>query len=157
VPCIGDLTLRLPGLNGSRFRVSSDHTDEYNCVAWALRETDRWWSHVEILGHYRPPDVERAATIAAYQSMFASCGFEPCEDDELREGFEKIALFASGDEFTHVARQLPSGLWTSKLGQDCDIEHELQTLISIRSPMSSYRYGEVAAYMERPGFPPARE
>lgn len=155
MPCIGDLTLRLPGLDGSGFSVTSDHTDEYNCVAWALHETDRWWSHIETLGYYWPPEVERSETIAAYQSMFASRGFEPCADGELRDGFEKVALFASGDEFTHVARQLPNGLWTSKLGQDCDIEHELEALVVVRSPMSSYRYGEVLAYMQRPRTEPS--
>lgn len=150
MPCLGDLTLRLPGLEGSGFRDTSDHTDEYNCVAWALHETDRWWSHVELLGHYWPSGIERGASIAAYQSLFASEGFERCDDGDPLDGSEKIALFADGDEFTHVARQLPSGQWTSKLGRDCDIEHELEALVATRSPMSSYRYGRVVAYMQRP-------
>lgn len=150
MPCIGDLRLRLPGLERSSFSVTSDHTEAYNCVAWALHETDRWWSHLESFGHYWPPSVERGETVVVYQSMFASCGFEPCPNGEPIDGLEKIALFATGDEFTHVARQLSSGRWTSKLGRDCDIEHELEALVAVRSPMSSYRYGRVVAYMQRP-------
>ena len=150
MPCLGDLTLRLPGLERSGFRDTSDHTDEYNCVAWALHETDRWWSHIDLLGHYWPSSLERGASIAAYLSLFASEGFERCDDGDLVDGSEKIALFADGDEFTHVARQLPSGRWTSKLGRDCDIEHELEALVAVRSLMSSYRYGEVVAFMQRP-------
>ena len=150
MPCLGDLTLRLPGLERSDFSVTSDHTDEYNCVAWALHETDRWWSHLEILGHFWPPEVQRSGSVDAYQAMFETRGFELCLNGELIDGLEKIALFAAGDEFIHVARQLPNGHWTSKLGQDCDIEHELEALVEVRSPMSSYRYGHVVAHMRRP-------
>ena len=40
-------------------------------------------------------------------------------------GKEKIALYAYPDseEWTHAARQLANGLWTSKLGPSFDISH----------------------------------
>jgi Asp-tRNA(Asn)/Glu-tRNA(Gln) amidotransferase B subunit len=58
---------------------------------------------------------------------------------------EKIALFVGLDkEVTHAARQLPSGAWTSKLGDWEDIEHK--TL----SGLESACYGRVARILRRP-------
>ena len=150
VQCIGNISIRLPGLDASDFAITSTKTEEYNCIAWALKEDDRWWSHNDLLGHYWPEGVRRAGTVSAYQAALATEGFEICDSGEVVDGVEKIALFAAGDEFTHVARQLPNGRWTSKLGRDCDIEHELEALVAARSPMPSYRYGEVVAFMQRP-------
>jgi hypothetical protein len=42
---------------------------------------------------------------------------------ELEEGFEKIAIYAKSGELTHIARQLITGLWTSKLGQSWRVTH----------------------------------
>lgn len=57
-------------------------------------------------------------------------GFERCEDARLEEGFLKIALYATGREFHHVAKQLPSGAWSSKIGKSIDIRHEtLESLL----------------------------
>ena len=82
--------------------------------------------------------------------LFEQQGFEGCETDALELGTEKIALFADDGIFTHVARQLPNGRWTSKLGNDVDIEHDLEDLIRRRSPSPSYRYGEIVGFMRRP-------
>ncbi len=56
---------------------------------------------------------------------------------------EKLALFVHRDKVVHVARQLPSGLWTSKLGQSFDIEHPLAAL-------EGDLYGSVALVFGRP-------
>lgn len=42
-----------------------------------------------------------------------------------------------------MARQLPSGLWTSKMGKAEDIEHEVEGL-------SGSHYGDVLVYLCRP-------
>lgn len=42
----------------------------------------------------------------------------------MEVGFEKIALYAKGNEFMHVARQSPNGKWSSKLGRLEDVEHD---------------------------------
>ena len=47
--------------------------------------------------------------------LFADEGFEVCEEDSIEPGHEKIALYAFVGRFTHVARQLEDGQWTSKL------------------------------------------
>ena len=46
-----------------------------------------------------------------------------CLEETLESGFEKVALYGSGFMYTHAARQLPDGRWTSKLGQKEDITH----------------------------------
>lgn len=56
---------------------------------------------------------------------------------------EKIAIFSIGREFTHVARQLADGRWTSKLGGIKDIAHTLESL-------TGGDYGDVVGYMQRP-------
>ena len=45
--------------------------------------------------------------------------------------------------YTHAARQLPNGKWTSKLGRDIDIEHD-----SVDDIAGSV-YGEVLRLMRR--------
>src|SRR6185503_13343981 len=93
--------------------------------------------------HYWPPGAAREATVKGFQEAFATEGFEECEDASLEVGFEKIAIYANQNGATHAARQLPNGLWTSKLGDGWDIEHaEL-------SGISSGDYGLVLTYMKR--------
>lgn len=46
--------------------------------------------------------------------------------------------------YTHAARQLPNGLWTSKLGQLEDITHATPQVIA------GSDYGEVMQFMKRP-------
>ncbi len=49
--------------------------------------------------------------------------------DFVEAGYERIAWFAPADgRPTHAARELPSGLWTSKLGTAEDTEHGLGEL-----------------------------
>ena len=61
-----------------------------------------------------------------------------------------MALYGdAGGAPTHVARQLPSGAWTSKLGDWEDIEH--QTLASLEErPGAAPAYGKVARILKRP-------
>jgi len=76
-----------------------------------------------------PPGVTRALTITAFAEAFAWLGYTPCEGEGPQTGFEKVALYATADNRpTHMARQLPDGRWTSKLGEQVDIEHELHAL-----------------------------
>ena len=64
-------------------------------------------------------------------------------DAGLEAGFVKVALYASGLFYTHAARQLPNGKWTSKLGRGEDIEHD--------SPddVAGGVYGAVVGVMKR--------
>lgn len=74
---------------------------------------------------------------------FQSLGFVECEDASLESGYEKVALYSLGMMYTHAARQLPNGLWTSKLGQLEDITHATPEVIA------GSDYGEVMQFMKR--------
>lgn len=130
-----------PALEVGNHRVTSPKDCAYNCVAWAMGETGVWWDH---LFGYWPPGARRDGSVAAYVGVFVSLGFDPCAAAKHEPGFERIAVFANGGQFTHVAKQLPSGLWTSKLGSLEDIEHQDLACISIPD------YGRPAQFLRRP-------
>ncbi len=88
-------------------------------------------------------------SIETVQRLFTAKGFVASSNSDLEPNVEKLALFAIEAEFTHVARQLPDGAWTSKLGEDCDIEHELQALMTPPSSFALWRYGRITTYMRR--------
>ena len=59
-------------------------------------------------------------------------------------GYEKIAIYAFVGQFTHAARQLDNGQWTSKLGFREVITHP--TLAALSGGI----YGNVHCIMRRP-------
>jgi hypothetical protein len=138
---IAGLSRDFPQLSRST-RPASPPTPTYNCIAWALGIDDRWW-WPQNADAYWPPACPEEVTIIAFQAAFAVCGFEPCENGRLKNGYEKIALYAKGDLPTHAARQLRSGRWSSKCGQNVDIEHKLREL-------EGEKYGQVVMYFRRP-------
>ena len=148
--CSGDIEFFLPGLESADYQITSSADPDYNCIAWALGETDRWWSPSPQSRDYWPDQLPRGDSVETVARAFALAGFERCDTPDLEPGVEKIALFADEGRFLHVARQLASGGWTSKIGKNCDIEHDLNALTSRRSPFPSYRYGEVVGFMQRP-------
>src|SRR4051794_40367364 len=102
-----------PNLTPKNHRVTSPATIDYNCVAWSAHDTGRWWQP----GAYWPVKVASDDYgIDALEEAFMALGYEECHDGSLEPGFEKVALYGSSLVYTHVARQLPSGKWTSKLG-----------------------------------------
>jgi hypothetical protein len=75
--------------------------------------------------------------------VFRMLGYSTAGNRELEQGIEKIAIYGFENDPKHVARQLESGHWTSKLGKNVDIEHELDGLCGSK-------YGEVLVVMNRP-------
>jgi hypothetical protein len=133
-----------PDLQEDHREVTSPSTREYNCIAWAAGDTEKWW-WPDLMGTaYWPPNVPRAQTMLAFILAYATLGYEPCNDGSLEAGFEKIALYASGGQPTHAARQLADGWWTSKLGGFEDIKHVRVECLC--GPC----YGAVATYLKRP-------
>jgi hypothetical protein len=102
------LEIVLPGLAGTNYRVTSPPDDDYNCIAWAATETDRWWWPDPLGAGYWPNGITRAETQEAFVTAYATVGFVPAADDSLQPGVEKIAVYAKGGKPTHAARQLPS-------------------------------------------------
>jgi hypothetical protein len=74
--------------------------------------------------------------------VFRFLGYETCDSREYEPGFEKIAIYVKESSGEHVARQLSSGLWTSKCGDYEDITHTLDAL-------ENSDYGTVAVLMKR--------
>ena len=84
-------------------------------------------------------------TLAAFIAAYATIGFEPCDDGQPEAGFEKIAIYVDdAGEPVHAARQLPSGVWTSKLGGANDIEHGSPE--GVEAPLC----GKASQYLRRP-------
>ena len=104
---------------GIYYTITSEEDDAYNCVAWAAGYNNGWWSHGE---GYRWIG-ERSASVRSLVLLFNALGYTECDSDALEAGYEKVALYAKEGDWTHAARQLANGRWTSKLGMYEDIEH----------------------------------
>lgn len=124
------------------FQVTSDATPKYNCIAWAAGDTSRWWWPSAI--YYWPANIPRSETLAAFVAAFATQGYEPCSDGTLEDGLEKVAIYIENGIPTHMARQMGSGAWTSKLGTAWDIGHVTPTEVG------GTLYGNVFQYLSRP-------
>ena len=130
-----------PRLTPGNYRVTSPPSPDYNCVAWAAGDTARWWQP----GLYWPATTPPGDYgVGALTVAFRALGYEPCADGGVEPGFEKVALYGDGVFYTHAARQLPDGRWTSKLGGAEDIEHD------VAEAVAGGVYGEVAQFMRRP-------
>jgi hypothetical protein len=134
-----------PNLAACGYKLTSSDTIDYNCVAWAAEDSQNWWWPDAQYIHYWPPNVKREETLEAFQAAYQTLGYEMTQDDNLEEGFQKIAIYTDSNKIPkHVARQLPNGKWTSKLGQDEDIEHD-----NLQGLAGNPGYGEVACIMKR--------
>ena len=131
-------TPEFPHLTADNHRVTSPPSTDYNCVAWCAGDTEHWWQP----GVHWPVAMESYG-LDALELAFRSLGYEPCAGGDLEPDFEKVALYAVGQFYTHAARQLPSGKWTSKLGRLEDIEHDMPGVVA------GGVYGEVAMFMRR--------
>ena len=76
--------------------------------------------------------------------VFTGLGISVCSTDEKEPGYDKVALYARHGRWTHAARQLEDGQWTSKLGPDEDVTH------SSPKSLTGELYGEVHCIMRRP-------
>jgi hypothetical protein len=129
-----------PRLTQRNHRLTSPADVSYNCIAWALGDVTRWWQP----GFYWPIAVSRdVCGIGTLVEMFRTLGFHEGASQQLETGIEKVALYGNGLHYTHAARQLPTGKWTSKLGKLADIEHDHP------DDVAGGIYGEVVEVMMR--------
>ena len=119
---------------------------KYNCIAWAAGDDKNWWEPDPADIYYWPPSAPRELTLRAYKLAFESLGYIECDYGEIEDGFDKVVLFQKGLMPTHAAKQIVSGphagKWSSKLGKNIDIIHEL-------NGVSGESYGEPAIIMKR--------
>jgi hypothetical protein len=141
-----ELEQTFPNLRASGYRITGPATKRYNCIAWAAGDQDAWWQG-ELADAYWPEGIPADGTVQSLVALFQSLGYQLCASPELEQDFDKVAIYAKGAEYTHAARQLADGGWTSKLGQSVQIEHAtLDALVG-------EAYGVVAHILKRPRLP----
>jgi hypothetical protein len=132
-----------PGLVKGHFRITSPATRIYNCIAWAAEDEEHWWWPDTEGNYYWPVSAPRVETLEAFKLSFGQLDYEECSSSDLEEGWQKVAIFVDiSGKPTHAARQLESGVWTSKCGRLEDIEH---TLVSLEGNS----YGRAVCFMRR--------
>lgn len=134
-----------PNSANEPFLVTSPETWDYNCIAWAFGDSERWYWPTEHPKHYWPPNIRRELDIESFIELYQLIGYKICDNADIEVGMEKIAVFTfPNGEPTHAAKQLLNGNWTSKMGPWHDVEHTLNSLCN------SPGYGNVAVLMSRP-------
>src|SRR5260370_19969438 len=134
-----------PQLESAPYEITSPEDVKYNCVAWAAGRAEvrrRWWPAPSPFYYW--PVEPREETVAGCIMAFGQSGYADCDTGDLEAGSEKLAIYADdADTPTHMARQLASGQWTSKLGELEDIQH--MTL----DQLSGSDYGRVVQFLKR--------
>ena len=140
-----DLARILPQLQSAPYEITSPEDVRYNCVAWAAGQAEvrrRWWPAPSPFYYW--PLEPREETVAGFLRAFGELGYSACDNGDLEPGQEKLAIYADDANVpTHMARQLPSGEWTSKLGELEDIRH--LTL----DQLTGSDYGQVVQFLKR--------
>jgi hypothetical protein len=129
---------------------TSNESFDYNCIAWALEINNAWFwpddkSKIKQTSFW-PKQLPNKENRTAFVKLFELYGFRvnPRNDCSHELSKKKIAIyFDSLGKPTHAARQLPNGNWTSKIGDDIDIEHK--SLEVLEGPA----YGKVGTIMEK--------
>jgi hypothetical protein len=86
-------------------------------------------------------------TTAAFEDWFDFDGWEEVQDPAPAPNTTIVALYLLNGSPTHAARYLGHGLWTSKLGHDIDLAHELHELDgpTYGTPARFFRKGLLAS------------
>lgn len=143
-----------PALKHDNFyRTTSNQTDRYNCIAWAMRLTDRWvqpsrgaaiwWPRFHKVANF---DTSTDGLIRAFNYL----GFVKCTDHKKEFFYDKVALYfeSRSGEWTHAARVLSEKEYHSKAGRGWDFHHDSlgNRLYNVDVNLS---YGEVYQIMKR--------
>ena len=119
-----------PNLRGGGYEIISSDTSDYNCIAWAADEVNHWWWPSQPMWPaarktYWPQGLPYVETLENFIQAFKTLGYEVCDTSEVEHGYEKVAIYVGSDgRPKHMAKQLLSGKWTSKLGDGWDIAHD---------------------------------
>lgn len=143
---IEELEQDFPGLKAGEWSITSELDEGYNCVAFAVHDTQQFWDPglIGVRGYYWPPGGPRDDSLRSWISALEMNTYKVCADGALEPGIEKIAIYVDNNGLPqHVARQLADGAWTSKLGKGEDIRHD--SLAGLEGEL----YGKVAVFMQR--------
>jgi hypothetical protein len=124
VASIQEIESLFPLLVGTSYSEESCATDTYNCIAFAFGDVNNWWWSRNSYGCYWPPGVPLTDSVDVLIAIFEVHGYSKCNNPDHEHGYEKVVIYSREGRFKHAARQLKSGRWASKLGEEQDIEHE---------------------------------
>jgi hypothetical protein len=142
---INALYERLPHLRDSEHTITSAPDDEYNCVAWLERDFKHFWAPKHYWPHPLPrPDNDQ--DLDCFLTLFEQWGYEHCDDPDYESGWLKIAIFAEDRRFYHVAKQLRTGAWSSKVGVGHDLRH---VSLDALSDSVFFNYTRASLFMKR--------
>src|ERR1051326_1576509 len=113
-----DLEEDFPNLPIVGWRLTSPVNPSNNCIGWALYDGGQFWASnmIGVRGYYWPPGVPSDDSIDTWSRVFQLHGYSVCDSGELEPNVEKVAIYADlTGTASHVARQLATGAWTSKL------------------------------------------
>lgn len=136
------LRLIFPKLTDQNHSISSPATEDYNCVAWAYEVSNKkmWPGHPD---YYWPPDVTGVDNLRTLMQLYLDAGYEECDNGQREDEFKKVAIYVNQEGPKHVARQLESGRWTSKLGSLEDIEHDTLDILECKD------YGKATVFLRK--------
>lgn len=134
------------------YKATSEPTDRYNCIAWAMRLTDRWVDLCKTSGHWWPEyhsgnyDLTRDGLISAFESLKFTKTDSPCKEF----GYDKVALYYNPytDGWSHAARILSEEEFHSKFGNGWDAHHGKDDRLYNKNNPNTY--GHIYQYMKRP-------
>lgn len=134
------------------FKVLSEPSDTYNCIAWAMQFADRWVDTCKYPGHWWPEGTERSMSTEALIQAFKAVGFNVAENGIPEPGFDKVVLYKrkNVDEWTHAARIISDTVEHSKFGSMWDCTHSHDVLHNTSAGCEDLSYGVAYAYMKRP-------
>jgi hypothetical protein len=95
----GDADARIsklfPSIRRGNYHITSPKTEQYNCVAWAVGDSDRWWQPIaypEWLTYW-PPEIPADGSFECFVQMFIQAfGYVHAADGNHESGFTKLAL-----------------------------------------------------------------
>ena len=77
-----------PNLLTTGYEITSPDTIDYNCIAWAAEDNERWWWPDSQNIDYWPAGVPREVTINAFMQAYQTIGYELCDRPNLERGFQ---------------------------------------------------------------------
>lgn len=146
------LTTIFPDLaKDCNFKILSERTPVYNCIAWAMGYNDRWVSPFAYAGYWWPDGALKSMIPDALIQAFQVEGFEITDNCRVEEGFSKVVLYRNqeGSQWTHAARIVADGVEYSKFGESFDGQHSHEMLFRTGVGHSDKSYGKAFAYMKR--------
>jgi hypothetical protein len=154
-----------PALVGLGIEIASKKTRAYNCIAWSLGVSNRWFwpdprlpapqpsSNTGNNGGVWPYEGGQDPTLETFEAFYQRENFFRCSSEEtgnLEKGKSKIVLYVypsvrGGDLWVdHASRQLSTGEWASKMGENVDIIHRFP-----RDLLRHYSWCTDVVFLER--------